>query len=684
MSAARYRPEIDGLRAVAILLVVLYHASFSIGDSTLFPGGYIGVDVFFVISGYLITRILLFEMQNGSFSFPKFYERRARRILPALLAVTCTSTLFAWQLLMPDALLEYGQSLLATALFAANIFFLKIDNYTAELIAHRPLLHMWSLGIEEQFYIIFPPLLLLIFTKFKKYLTVFLSVVFISSLLLSEYCSSNFAGANFYLAPSRAWELTGGGFLAWLEVRNIRFTPAKLSQHLPLLSILTILAFAILADDGLRHPSLYTLPPVLGTMALISITDSRSVAIKCLTLKPMVWTGLISYSLYLWHQPVFAFTRIRLERALLTQEKILLIACCFLLAVSSYFLVERPTRNRSITSSRTIWFIGLTGSLVIAVAGLVIHLGDGFPRRYFAAKLLEESSYGRYAPNVGSLKCKNFVPEKGHCQFAGPNKEGYTLFTVGDSHIRTLDAPIVQRLDSVDFVSTFIPLNSGTSFFSFDLDIVLEDGPKKTPLGLPDYNKIRFEKILEYDKPILITGGRLPIYLEHERFDNLEGGKEPGGKCYFTDPGNTYDNILSHEEVSLSYQSTVTKLLQKGLKVVVIYPIPEVGWDVPKEISRILEQHPNKKIEETLESYSLTTSYKLFKSRTASAYAVYDSIGDHPNLLRIYPERLFCNTDRCHTHDNKSLYYRDDNHLSYYGAQLLLDHTLEQIQTRWN
>ncbi len=684
MSAAKYRPEIDGLRAIAILLVVLYHASFSIGDSILLPGGYIGVDVFFVISGYLITRILLFEMQRDSFSFQKFYERRARRILPALLAVTCVSSIFAWQILMPDALLEYGQSLLATALFGANIFFLKIDNYTAELIAHRPLLHMWSLGIEEQFYIIFPPLLLLVFTKFKKYLTLFLSLVFIVSLLFSEYCSSNAPGVNFYLAPSRAWELVGGGILAWLETRNIRFPPTNLSKFLPPLGILLILAFAILADDGLRHPSLYTLPPVLGTMAIILITDSRSLAIKLLTLKPMVWTGLISYSLYLWHQPVFALSRIKLERVLLTQEKMLLIACCFILATFSYFLVEKPTRNRNFTSSRTIWTIGLTGSLMIAVLGFVIHLEDGFPKRYFAAKLLKETRYGRYAPDVGSLKCKNFVPEKGHCQFAGPGKEGYTLFTVGDSHIRTLDAPIVQSLNEFDFVSTFVPLNSGTSFFSFGLDIVMEEGQKKTSLGLMDYNKIRYNKILEFENPLIITGGRLPIYLEHERFDNLEGGREPGEKCYFIKPGNANDSTIKTEEVSLLYQSTLAKLLENGIKVVVIYPIPEVGWDVPKEISKIIEQHPNEKIEEILENYGLTTSYQLFQTRTASAYEVYDSLGDHPNLLRIYPEKLFCKENRCYTNDKKSLYYRDDNHLSFYGAKLVLKHTLEQMQNRWN
>ncbi|MBU1564522.1 MAG: acyltransferase [Proteobacteria bacterium] len=683
MSATTYRPEIDGLRALAILLVVLYHASFTIGDVSIFPGGYIGVDVFFVISGYLISRILLFDMKAGTFSVFRFYERRARRILPALITVTGIASVFAWHILMPDSLLEYGRSLLATAFFSANIFFLKLDAYTAELIAHRPLLHMWSLGIEEQFYIVFPLLLFWFFTKFNRRLVGFLCAGFIASLLLAEYCSTRYPGANFYLAPTRVWELVGGSLLACLESKALNFRQSPLSQYLPLLGISAILAFAVFADDGLRHPSLFTFPPVLGTMILIWFADSRSAVFKFLTLKPVVWTGLISYSLYLWHQPVFVFARVRLERSLLTQEKMVLITICFLLAALTYFLVEKPTRNRSVTSSRTIWSIGLTGSLAIALFGLFVHLGEGFPTRFFAAKLIDEAMQDRYAPNVGPLKCKNYDPEKGHCQFQGVKKDGYTLFTVGDSHIRTLDAPIVKNLENIDFVSSFIPLNSGTSFFTFDLDILQIDGKKQTPLGLVSYNRNRFEKIMEFDKQIVITGGRLPLYLEHDRFDNAEGGREQGGKCSFVKTAGKDTVLQGDEEVLSSYQKTIAMLLGKGIKVILIYPIPEVGWDVPKEMSERVEQHWLGRMEKTMQTYALTTSYRVFKDRTLRAYQLYDSIDDHPNLLRIYPETLFCREGRCTTHNDTSLYYRDDNHLSYYGAMMVLEDILGQIQTKW-
>ena len=680
MSTSQYRPEIDGLRAIAILLVVLFHASFSRGEYLLFAGGYIGVDVFFVISGYLITRILLSDMQRSNFSFVKFYERRARRILPALLTVTACTSVAAWYLLMPDGLLEYGRSLVATALFVANIFFLKLDNYTAELIAHRPLLHMWSLGIEEQFYIFFPPLLLVFFRYCRKYLTLMFTLIFLCSLLFSEYASLHHPGANFYLAPSRAWELLGGGILAWFEINDRRLVSPKFSAILSLLSMVTILGFAVIADESLRHPSLYTLPPVLATMILILTLDCKSITRTVLTARPMVWTGLISYSLYLWHQPVFAFTRIRLERPLLSSEKFFLLIVCFLLGMLSYYLVERPTRNRRVTSNRTIWSIALGGSLCIAIFGMSIHLGEGFPTRYNAAKILADSRQNRYAPDQGSRKCKNFVVEEGYCQFKGPASDGYTLITLGDSHIRTLDAPIVHNLSKLDFVENFIPLNSGTSFFSLDLDILMEQSQKKTPLNLVEYNSSRYAVIQQFTQQIVVTGGRLPLYLENTRFENLEGGIELGDRCWFIS-GET-DNLtpLTFEEVLTSYQQTISELLQSGMKVVLIYPIPEVGWDVPKEMA---SRASEKNIETTLKKYPLHTSYQVFRARSARAYQLYDAIPDHPDLLRIYPEHILCQADRCLTHDSTSLYYRDDNHLSFYGASLLLEHMHERMLTKW-
>lgn len=684
MSNNQYRPEIDGLRAVAILLVVLYHASFSLGDYTLFSGGYIGVDVFFVISGYLITRILLSDMGRGSFTFLNFYERRARRILPALITVATVSSIFAWQILLPEPLLEYGQSLMATALFSANIYFLQLDNYTAELIAHRPLLHMWSLGIEEQFYIVFPALLLIISKRPKQWLTPFLVLCFCLSLFLAHYGSTNYLGANFYLAPSRVWELIGGSFLACLSSGKSTYTPSRLSQYVPLIGMAAILFFAFWADESLPHPSLYTLPPVIGTMALIWFADPRSRVIQLLSAKPIVWLGLVSYSFYLWHQPVFALTRVYVDRTLFSHEKLLLIGISFLLATVTYFVIEKPTRNRTITSSRTVWLIAALGSFAMVGFGLTIHLGNGFPGRHFASTMLSDAMQGRHAPNIGSLKCKNFEPKEGHCQFPGPAPVGYTLFTVGDSHIRTLDAPIVDRLDTLEFVSNFIPLNSGSSLFTFDLDIVIEEGRNSTPLGLTTFNHQRFQKILEFSNPIIITGGRLPLYLENDRFNNREGGIEPGEKCYIVKEDKTGYVRPNQGEITKAFQVTIETLLDQGIKIVLLYPIPEVGWDVPKKISQMLKDQPHQQMIKTLKTAPLTTSYDLYKARSASAKAVYDSIVDHPNLIRIFPDTLFCKTDRCSSHDKDHLFYRDDNHLSFYGANMVLDRIVKEVKQRWH
>ncbi|MCP3888173.1 MAG: acyltransferase [Desulfobulbaceae bacterium] len=683
MPVHNYRPEIDGLRAVAILLVVIYHASFSIGEHTLFPGGYIGVDVFFVISGYLITRILLSDMEKDSFSFTRFYERRARRILPALITVAFTASIFSWHILMPEPLLEYGQSLIATAIFSANIYFQQLDNYTAELIAHRPLLHMWSLGIEEQFYILFPALLLLVYKKFNRQLLPFLAISFCASLLLAEYASKNHSGLNFYLAPSRVWELVGGAFLSCLSLRNKKYSEPYWVRSLPLIGLVMILLFACLADDSLRHPSLYTLPPVIGTMWLIWFNDPGSRVIRLLASRPVVWLGLVSYSFYLWHQPVFSLTRVYLDRTLVNHEKLLLIAASAILAAVTYFLIEKPTRNRRRTSSRVIWFTAALGSLAMIGFGLTIHFGNGFPGRQLSSSMLREVMYGKHAPDAGPLKCKNYEPEKGHCQFSGTATGGFTLLTVGDSHIRTLDAPIIDNLDKLSFVSAFIPLNSGSSLFTFDLDLLIDEGGNATPLGLITYNAKRYQKILDFSNQIIITGGRLPLYLENDRFNNLEGGIEPGDKCYIIKQDQTRYNRKSLGEIALAFQTTIEELLNRGIKVILVYPIPEVGWNVPRQIEKLLREQPYDQTIKILQTQPLTTSYQVFKKRSASAYDVYDTIADHPDLLRIYPENLFCKTDRCTTHNDSHLFYWDDNHLSFYGASMLLENIIEKAVDRW-
>jgi len=236
----KYRPEIDGLRAIAVIAVVLYHAGFVINGTNSFSGGYIGVDIFFVISGYLITSIIIKEMAEQKFSFLKFYERRARRILPALFIVMLSSLPFAWIYLLPKAMKEYAASILSSLVFSSNFWFWQEDNYWAEPSALKPFLHTWSLSVEEQFYLVFPMILVMLWRFAKRHITSILVAGFLLSLLVAELGTIIHPDFTFYLLPSRGWELLAGAILAKHEMDHGRLNRPCFDTFMPILGLFLI------------------------------------------------------------------------------------------------------------------------------------------------------------------------------------------------------------------------------------------------------------------------------------------------------------------------------------------------------------------------------------------------------------------------------------------------------------
>ncbi len=347
----KYRPEIDGLRAIAVLAVILYHAQFKIFDFTSFKGGYIGVDIFFVISGYLITLIILNELfYYGTFSFRNFYERRIRRIIPILLLVILVSIPFAWFYLLPLSFFDFCKSIIYTLGFSSNFYFHYSGlEYGADVGSLKPFLHTWSLSVEEQFYILFPISVILIFTYFRKYLIQILIVAFFISLVISDWGSKNHASFNFYILPSRGWELLAGSILAYFEITLGKRSNNKLLNFtLPTLGLFMIIYSFMYFDDSIEHPSIYTLIPVIGVCLLIWFTNKNELITNLLSSKIFVATGLISYSLYLWHYPVFIF----LESKYFFYDnsvKLFAIFLSLLLAIFSYFTIERYARFKANT-----------------------------------------------------------------------------------------------------------------------------------------------------------------------------------------------------------------------------------------------------------------------------------------------------------------------------------------------
>lgn len=455
----KYRSEIDGLRSIAVLPVIFFHAGFST-----FSGGYVGVDVFFVISGYLITTILIDQISTGKFSIVDFYERRARRILPALFFVMLCTIPFAWLWMIPQQFKDFSQALVAISFFVSNILFWRKEDYFAPSAEENPMLHTWSLAVEEQFYIFFP-ILLLILWRFGKN-PVFYAVVLLSflSLLLAEYGWRNNPTANFYLLPTRAWELGVGAICAFL----LHGKTAKPNQLLSVLGLLMI-AYSVFAfDETVPFPSVYALVPVIGTALIILFGGKGTLIEKLLSTKVLVGVGLVSFSAYLWHQPLFAFARIRgldIESATLMLS---LSAASILLAFFSWRYVEQPFRKKggavstaSRFSRKQVFGMAAVFSIGFIGFGLKGHYSNGYFDLFMERNpsiaqtyMLIDSAKSRESQSLLLSPCKfrstNLMDE--HERFMEcSDKYGLATMVIGDSHSIDLFNGLIQ----VDF-SPFI------------------------------------------------------------------------------------------------------------------------------------------------------------------------------------------------------------------------------------
>lgn len=380
-----YRREIDGLRTIAVLPVLFSHAGFAF-----FQGGFLGVDVFFVISGYLITGIIHDEIANGTFSFRRFYERRIRRILPALYVVMVASLVAGWFLMSADAYQNLGQSLFATTAFSNNILLTRTSGYWDMESSFKPLLHTWSLGVEEQYYFIVPVVILAISRYFRDRAALSMALIGAASFLACLYLYQRFPAANFYLLPTRAWELAVGGWAATIRL------PERNSAALSGFGFVLVIATMVLLPEGYPTPSQITVLPVAGTVLVLMYCRSSGPVYRLLTSSPFVAVGLISYSMYLWHQPLFAFLRIASSETPPLWQFGVMIVLTIILATLSWKYIEAPFRDRSRLSFRAALWIVAPASVLLLAAGLLLHLSGGLPQRFDVAPGSEPA--GSYAP----------------------------------------------------------------------------------------------------------------------------------------------------------------------------------------------------------------------------------------------------------------------------------------------
>ena len=384
----KYRAEIDGLRTIAVIPVILFHAGFST-----FSGGFVGVDVFFVISGYLITTIILSEMEQGSFSLANFYERRARRILPALFLVMLVSLIFAWLWMLPDDMKDFSQSLAAVSVFYSNVVFSNQTEYWDAANELKPLLHTWSLAVEEQYYVLFPLFLMMMWRYKKRWIFGSFMVLAGISLAAAQRGLYYHPESTFYLLPTRGWELAIGAGIAFCFLYQKQAIQSLLSRKLvsevmALFGLMLIACGIFVFDEKTPFPGLYALVPTIGTGLIIVFARSQTIVGRLLSARPMVAIGLISYSAYLWHQPILAFAR---YRGFAEPGQLTYMALAFLplpLAYLSWKYVEGPFRNRNRFDRKAIFLFSVASSLVFVGVGLTGYLNGGYKQRGVYQELL--------------------------------------------------------------------------------------------------------------------------------------------------------------------------------------------------------------------------------------------------------------------------------------------------------
>ena len=528
-----YLPEIDGLRAIAVISVILFHADIEIYNIN-FKGGYLGVDIFFVISGYLITKLIISEQKNLQFSFRNFYLRRARRILPALFVVAAISYPFALFFFLPMPLLEYIGSLISGIFFTSNFFFyLSEIDYYALPSTYKPLLHYWSLSVEEQFYFVYPISLYLIFNFFKNKLELVFVITGFLSFFFSIYLSYYDKSLNFYLLPTRIWEFLFGALAAKFHLKNINIKSRKIKFFAQFIGLLFILISILLFQETstedknfintflFSHPGLKTLLPVIGTFLLILFIKEKNLLNYILSLKPIVFIGLISYSLYLWHYPIFSFVRFSPIDISSAHEYLILIFFILFISILSFYFVEQPFRDKKIISTKYL-FIFLS-SILLTLSLFCFHA-------------LKNKGYSTVVPEYFKEfkitdKTNNFLFHKKKektDKIANDTKlnleENFgnleTFLIIGDSHAGSFLNQIKSELSSknIDLISL-----GYTNIFS--LDLINVNGRNGKIINLENkLNNILKEKNIS----TIILISRFPLYWHRTGFDNLQGtdGKE--------------------------------------------------------------------------------------------------------------------------------------------------------------
>ncbi len=641
----KYRPDIDGLRAVAIIPVVFFHVGMA-G----FSGGYVGVDVFFVISGFLITSILLADLESKRYSIIDFYSRRIRRIFPVLITVLLVTTFFSMWLMFPDEFKKYQSSLVSTLLFYSNYLFMFDVGYFAIPAETNPLLHMWSLAVEEQFYLIFPVYLFFMHRFFKSHMLLLTVVILLLSFIYSVYLTQDSMSESFYSTPSRAWELLLGSILAFVKEKE--FSIKRWQAEVLVLVGLFCIIFSIFSySDKTIFPGVSATVPVIGTALIIFVGCYRKTFVsQLLSLKPMVFIGLISYSLYLWHWPVMVFHKKFIIGIESQYGLYISVVLTFILAYLSWRFIETPFRKGNLfDQQQKPWRYTKGVSLVFGIGIIVFFSVIDYQREF--------------APNISKILSANDKSNKAmklsECEYFGiKDPKAFTACTLGDKTIKENTFAIIgdshgqMLLEGLDVAAKKF---GRKGLFIGKGGCLALVGVQQT---LKRYNQCqeRIDSFLEYlasnpNIKDLMLISRWSIYANSTLF------KTPQGRNVFIKDKHSKSRSIKENQLVFDRSvSRTMKALQKlNVNVYVLAQIPDSQWSA-KEIALAQMIHHGLDLSIRIDDY-------IEKQRFVNE--VFLNHQTKYGFQIIFPADVMCNKKTCQLIDPEGVsIYRDHAHIT--------------------
>lgn len=654
-----HRVEINGLRALAVVSVIAFHLF-----PDLLPGGFVGVDAFFVISGFLIAQLIARGIVEGRFSLVGFYRNRMRRLFPAMALVTATTLGLGYVWLLPSDYESAAKASGAALAFVSNVFFASQSGYFAPTVAHNPMLHTWSLAVEEQFYLVFPFVMLALVPRGKWWCVALLVVLGGVSFWWAITTNQSSPSVAFYGLHTRAWEMIVGALAGLALVSPALRLGAGLRDTLAWTGLVGLVSSFWLVSPASAHPGWITLLPVLSTALVLLCATTGTSAARVLSWGPAVYVGLVSYSLYLWHQPAIVFGSLHLDGAMTWWMAAVIALVSLILADATTRWVEAPFRHGAWRAKLT--FVRFASATCVLVIGaFVIVVSDGakgrVPQDVLVASAPHDSIY--YALQACHVNNVDVAEREHSCVIGSGSKP--TIAVWGDSHAHSLTAGLVQVLPNVAIDQASVSGCPPTTRFTNVLTPeVCEEGQGKARA-----------RIMAPDGPgVVVFAARWAQSANPGPMDNREGGREPPLVYPFGPRDRSQPSGFEGVRAGLfeDYAQAVRDALAADRTVVLVYGVPEMGWHVPSEVQR-------RAWRDGARAVPVSVSRSLVDARNAYPNVALDGLGEHPNLLRVYPQEVLCKDDRCLGQRDGRTLYTDDDHLNDVGAALVAQQVVDAL-----